>query len=52
MNIFYPDATLSDIDSDLITLNYNVLFKSQVNLEPIQREDGSIVRNFFSYLSH
>lgn len=51
MNIFYPDATLSDIDSDLITLNYNVLFKSQVNLESIQREDGSIVRNFFSYLS-
>lgn len=31
MNIFYPDAKLNDIDSDLITLRYNLPFKSQVN---------------------
>lgn len=28
---FYPDAKLSDIDSDLITLRYNLPFKLQVN---------------------
>lgn len=52
MNIFYLDAKLSDIDNDLITWKYNLPFKSQVNLEPIQREGGSIVRKFFFYLSH
>lgn len=52
MNIFYLDAKLSDIDNDLITWKYNLPFKSQVNLEPIQIEGGSIVRNFFFYLSH